>query len=187
MHTKADRPCKRAASAIFALVLAVPVMALAAGGLDLNGTYVGGGGGKSQIQEPDGGDKSGGKTSGKAFLGYEFNKTFSLEAGYVDLGKHDIGGGGTVHERGPFIEALLRFAASKSTSPFLKGGLHHLKVTTRPPDAETQEQGYAPAWGAGINFTIAKHVGLRFEWERFKLEQHDSDSVSVNIVHYYRR
>lgn len=60
-------------------------------------------------------------------------------------------------------------------------------MTTRPPGADTQEQGLAPAWGAGINFTIAKHVGLRFEWERFKLEHHDSDFVSVNIVHYYRR
>lgn len=127
MHTNAGRLCKRATAVILALVLAQPVMALAAGGLDLSGAYVGGGGGKSQIQEQDGGDKSNSKTSGKAFLGYEFNKTFSLEAGYVDLGKHDIGGGATVHERGPFIEALARFAASKTISPFLKGGMHHLK------------------------------------------------------------
>ena len=186
MYTNAARLRKRATTAILALVLALPVMALAAGGLGLNSAYVGGGGGKSQTQEPDGG-KRGGTTSGKAFIGYEFNKTFSLEAGYVDLGKHDIGAGTTVQERGPFIEALARFAASKSISPFLKGGMHRLKLTTRPPGADTQEQGFAPAWGAGINFTIAKHVGLRFEWERFKVEHHDSDFVSVNIVHYYRR
>jgi hypothetical protein len=41
----------------------------------------GGGGGKSQDQETDGNRE----TSGKAFPGYEFNKAFSLEAGYVDL------------------------------------------------------------------------------------------------------
>jgi len=89
----------------------------------------GGGGGKSQDQETEGNRK----TSGKAFLGYEFNKAFSLEAGYVDLGKHDTSGGATVREREPFIEAIVHFASSESFSPFLKGGVHRLEVETHTP------------------------------------------------------
>jgi len=182
MYTKVNRFCKATISAILALVLAVPVMAFAVDGFSLNGAYVGGGGGQTRIQESDGS----GKTSGKAFLGYEFNKTFSLEAGYVDLGKHDISGGATVRARGPFIEVLAGFAASATIGPFVKAGVHRLKVAAQPPSADLPDQDFAPVWGAGLNFNIGKHVGLRFEWERFKTRRLDSDFVSANIVHYYR-
>ena len=147
----------------------------------MNSAYVGGGG-KSQDQETDGNRK----TSGKACLGYEFNNAFSLETGYVDLGKHDTGGGTTVREHGPFIEALVHFAVSESFSPFLKGGVHRLEVTTHASTADSKEINTDPAWGAGLNFNIGKHMGLRFEWGRFKIGNHDTDLVSANIVHYFR-
>jgi OmpA-OmpF porin, OOP family len=182
MRMNISRLSNRTIPATLAIALTLPLMALAADGYNLNSVYVGGGGGKSQIQDTDG--KS--KTSGKAFLGHEFNKAFSLEAGYVDLGKHDTGGSNTVRERGPFIEALVHFAISESFSPFLKGGVHRLEVATRTSTADTKESNTDPIWGAGFNFNIGEHMGVRLEWERFTSKDQDTDLVSANIVHYYR-
>jgi opacity protein-like surface antigen len=182
MHMQVNRPCKRTVRATLALALTVPFIAFAAEGDTMNHVYVGGGGGKSQNQETDGNRK----TSGKAFLGYEFNKAVSLEAGYVDLGKHDSRGSTTVRERGPFIEAIVHFTASESFSPFLKGGVHRLDVETHPSGTGSKARNTEPAWGAGFNFNIGKHMGLRFEWERFNIRNHDTDLVSANIVHYFR-
>jgi len=182
MRTKGGRLTNRIIPATLAIALTLPCMAIAADSYNLTSVYIGGGGGKSQTQETDG--KS--KTSGKAFLGHEFNKIFSLEAGYVDLGKHDTGGSNTVRERGPFIEALVHFAISESFSPFLKGGVHRLEVATRTSTADTKESNTDPTWGAGFNFNIGEHMGVRLEWERFKSKNHDTDFVSANIVHYYR-
>lgn len=181
MHTKINRLRKRTIPAALALAVAVPSIAFAADVYDINSVYAGGGAGKSQDQQTD----SNWKTSGKAFVGYEFNKVF-LETGYVDLGKHDTGSSNTVRARGPFIQALAHFTVNQSFRPFLKGGIHRLEMTTRTSSASSAERNTNPAWGAGLNFNIGKHMGLRFEWERFKIERHDTDLVSANIVHYFR-
>jgi len=182
MNTKISRFSKRTIPAALAIALTPLSMAIAADSYNLTSVYIGGGDGKSQIQET--GVKS--KTSGKAFVGHEFNKFLSLEAGYVDLGKHDTGGSNTVRERGPFIEALVHFAISESISPFLKGGVHRLEVATSTSTADTKESNTDPAWGAGFNFNIGEHMGVRLEWDRFKSKNQDTNLVSANIVHYYR-
>jgi len=37
-----------------------------------------------------------------------------------------------------------------------------------------------------VQLNIGKHMGLRFERERFRIKNHDTDLVSANIVHYFR-
>jgi len=65
---------------------------------------------------------------------------FSLEAGYVNLGKHDTSGGATVREREPFIEAIVHFTSSESSSPFLKGGVHRLEVEIHTPELTQKKE-----------------------------------------------
>lgn len=182
MHSN-KKLCRKIPLLCLALGLSAAAPTLAADDYNaMNSVYVGGGGGKSQDQEI----QSAKKTSGKAFAGYEFNKALSVETGYVDLGKHDIGSSNSVREHGPFLEALIHFPVSEAFSPFLKGGVHRLEITTYTAGENNLEKNIDPTWGAGLNFDIGRHMGLRFEWERFKIKNHDTDLVVANLVHYFR-
>ena len=189
MHGKAKKLCKKISfltltlSLITPLSLMTPALTLAADDYPrAHGLYLGGGGGVSQDQD-SGNDR---KISGKAFAGLQFNKTFSVDAGYVDLGKHDTGNNNTARERGPFIALLAHFAVGEAFSPFIKGGVHRLELETRTNGVDAKQRNTDPIWGAGFNSSIGKHMGVRFEWERFKINNHDTDLVSANIVHYFR-
>lgn len=76
------------------------------------------------------------------------------------------------------------FSATNSIKAFsLEAGP---EAESHTPGADSIERNTDLAWGAGLNFNIGKHMGLRFEWERFTIKNHDSDLVSANIVHYFR-
>lgn len=183
MHSKTKKLCRKISLLILTFSLTTPALAIATPQDNLpNSLYLGGGGGLS-LDQDSGNDK---KISGKAFAGFEFNKILSLDAGYVDLGRHDTGNNNTARERGPFLAVLAHFVAGESFSPFIKGGVHRLEVETRTNNIDSKERNNDPVWGAGFNSNIGRHMGVRFEWERFKINNHDTDLVSANIVHYFR-
>lgn len=135
MQCRKNRLSKTTLQAALTLALTMPALAFAA---DSAGTYTGLGAGQSR-QRDTSGEK---EKSGKAFVGYEFNKAFSVEAGYVDLGRHDAGVSTTRRERGPFAEALPHLPLGL----FIKGGIHRLEVETQHSLLTQRKQTPIPYW-----------------------------------------
>jgi hypothetical protein len=38
------------------------------------------------------------------------------------------------------------------------------------------------SFGLGVNYNFTRNLGVRAEWERFKLDDADADLISVGIV-----
>ena len=118
-------------------------------------------------------DKS--EFAGKIYGGYKFNKYFGAEGALVYLG--------TASANGTFLGVPV-------TSDVYAGGLELAGTGTVPitdqfgiigklgalfwgVQSETgtgfsrDDSGTSFAMGAGLKYDITKHVGLRFEWERF--------------------
>ncbi len=113
--------------------------------------------------------------AGKVFGGFKFNKYVGAEGALVYLGAADATG---------------TFLGVPTTSDVYAGGLELVGIGTIPVtdqfgilgkagvflwsiQSETgtgfdrDDDGASFAMGAGLKYDITKHVGIRFEWERF--------------------
>jgi len=126
-------------------------------------------------------------TGFKLFAGYQFNENLAVEGGYVDLGKPaelnsvvTAPSAGTikatVKNNGWNLDVLGILPIIDAFSAFAKVGLYYSK-TTLDISATGGGGTAAGSWsakeinpkiGLGANYTFAKYVGVRAEWERYK-------------------
>ncbi|GAB3402401.1 outer membrane beta-barrel protein [Massilia agilis] len=120
-------------------------------------------------------DKDGYKASAKVFGGYEFNKTFGVEAGYTDFGKSDFSfsnASGTGNGRS---DGHAAYIAGKATAPlndqfavYGKLGVensHRFYNTTTGLSGSSNDTG---VYGAvGLQYNLTKEVSLTAEYERY--------------------
>lgn len=136
-----------------------------------------------------------GKDTGfKVFGGYMFNRNLGVEAAYVNLGEVSYSGsfgpfpvvGGKVELTGFNIAALGSFPINEQFSVFGKLGLFIWDVEASdvtggvPFSAKTD--GTDISFGLGVGYNFTRNLGVRAEWERFKLDEADSDLLSIGIV-----
>jgi opacity protein-like surface antigen len=119
------------------------------------------------------GNSDGYKASGKIFGGYDFDKTWGVEAGYVDYRKSDYSynlGTQTIHGQS---EGHSTYIAGKATAPindqfsvFGKLGVAENKVKLNDPifKGDTKTEVYA---GVGGQYNLNQKVALTLEYERF--------------------
>ena len=121
-------------------------------------------------------------TAYKLQLGYQFNKNFALEGGYVDLGKANYsttftGGSAKAEAKsaGINIAAVGILPVNESFSVFGKLGVIYAKVdvaasatgTTSTAFTSANSTDFKPNVGVGASYQINKDVGVRAEYERF--------------------
>lgn len=129
----------------------------------------------------------------KLFGGYKFNPNFALEGGYFDLGKSGFSantpGGplnGSLKVSGWNLDALGILPMSDNFSIFGRLGLQNARtkdsfsgagvINTGPTRNETNYKA-----GLGVQYDFNQSVGLRGEWERYRISDAVSGRSNMNV------
>jgi OOP family OmpA-OmpF porin len=162
--------------------------------------FVGGSLGQSDIADDitrgliTSGSVDGKDTAFKLFTGYMFDRHFGVESAYVDLGEVSYSGafsgdlvtGGKVEVTGFNIAALGSYPASDEFSLFGKIGLFiwewRATDTTAGAPFSTKDHGTDISFGLGVGYNFTRSLGVRAEWERFRLDDADADLLSIGII-----
>lgn len=146
----------------------------------------------------------------KIFGGYKFNKYFSTELFYTDLGSASLSGnnGDTFSYEGSTYQfiansASLTFDAKtiglagvasyplhKYFEPFVKIGLHRydLKATVSGTNfsASESDTGTDIVYGLGFNIPINESFDIKTEYEKYNLDEYnDTRFLSVGIAYKF--
>lgn len=139
-------------------------------------------------------------TAWKLFGGYQVNRNFAIEAGYVDLGAMNINS----RIMAPIPASLIIKAETNGLtfvgvgtlpvadrfSIFGKAGFYawetKVKATIYGPlgvgTGSSSTDGTDFTFGLGAKFDIAKNFSVRGEWDRYKLADMDVNVLSLNAV-----
>ena len=139
----------------------------------------------------------------KLFGGYQFGSNFALEGSYFDLGKSSFyapaapGGGvnGTLDVRGFGLDAVGILPFTDRFSAFAKIGVTEAQtrdsfdgyggdVVANPSPNHSHANG---KFGAGLQYLVTPHFGIRGEWERYRIsdavrDHGNIDAVTVSLV-----
>ena len=140
-------------------------------------------------------------TAGKAFLGYQFNKYIAAEGGYFRLGDFTFDAttapAGTLHgslknRAGYNLDAvgtvpvvadkfllLARVGVQTSKTSDLFNGTGAAATLANPSPSKNQ---VSYKYGAGAEFDFTRNIGVRAEWERYRVSDGFSSKVNVNMV-----
>ena len=140
-------------------------------------------------------------TSGKLFLGYQFNKYIAAEGGFFRIGEFNFNAtttpAGTVignlkNTAGwnldavgtlPIVQdrflllARLGVQSSKTSDLFVGTGAAAALVNPAPSKNLVSYK-----YGAGAEFDFTKNIGVRAEWERYRVSDGISGKLNVNMV-----
>lgn len=120
----------------------------------------------------------------KAFGGYQFNKYFAVEGGYIDLGKASVFGLS-------FDSKAWQAAAVGSlpiTPQFALTGKLGLARTETDVSLFGTDHNNDPTYGLGLRYDFNRQFGVRGEWERFRASGNplagnsDIDVYTVNAL-----
>jgi OOP family OmpA-OmpF porin len=146
--------------------------------------YLGGTLGQSKFK--DGGDDNK-DTAWRILGGYQFNRYFSAELGYHNLGEVSAAAGTTKGNAWelvgvgawPLIERVSVYGKLGAYRGELKG----------PSDKETNND---LTYGAGLQYDLNKQVGVRGEWQRYNkmgggsIAETNVDVLSVGVVYRFQ-
>src|SRR5712692_369437 len=164
-----------------ALIFMVATPAMAMDGFNTSSAYVGLGGGRSENKDL-GNDKD---NAWRAFVGYDFNKFFALEAGYVDLGATESGST-NARIRGPELVGILSLPVTDEFAIFAKGGAHRLETKTSNPFGSSTDRDTRATYGAGLKYAFNNNVSVRGELERFEVSNNNTNLVSASLVFHFK-
>ncbi len=147
-------------------------------------------------------------TGFKVFGGYEFNRWFSLEGGYFDLGKMGytaatLPGGtleGQIKVQGVNLDAVLNIPLTEKFSVFGRAGVIYadakdtfsgtgavIVVNPSPSEKATNYK-----YGGGLQYDFTKSFGMRAEYERYRINdaignKGDIDLASIGLLFRFGR
>lgn len=124
--------------------------------------------------------------TGKALIGYRFNKYFGIEGGYVDVAKVTVNSASfsaTSKLRGGQLAAVVWLPMTEQLSLFLKGGGAAIRSTYKPSagnqDKSTDVQTF---FGIGFQYDFNADFFGRAEYERYsKFGNSGTGDVTANI------
>lgn len=120
----------------------------------------------------------------KAFGGYQFNKYFAAEAGYVDLGSTALPGA-TFDTKAWQASAVGSLPLNEQFSLTGKLGLAQTETDVSGGGTDNNTD---PTYGLGLRYNFTRQFGLRGEWERFRVSgnpvagKSDTDVYSLNAI-----
>jgi OmpA-OmpF porin, OOP family len=134
-------------------------------------------------------------TSWKILAGYQINRHFAVEAGYVDFGAVEASGpGGTARLRSHAFDlvGLGILPVGNRLSLYGKLGIYHAtsdgKVRTVLLNADTSDDATDLTFGFGASFDLTPRFALRGEWQRYTdvggsdIGKADVDVLSVGAL-----
>lgn len=145
------------------------------------GFYVGAGAGQSFVDETGYDDED---TAFSAFGGYQFNRWFGLEAGYVDFGELEPEiDGGSLEASSVYLSAVGTLPFTDKFSGYAKAGFQRWDVDTAIPglSGTADDNGNDPTYGVGLQYSFTDAVALRGEYSRFEFEDADVDLAQVQL------
>jgi OOP family OmpA-OmpF porin len=153
-------------------------------------------------------DRSDHENTYKVFGGFQFDKYFSTEISYFDLGKfrwytQDVPLGGTsssLDVRGFALDAVGILPLTDKFSAFAKLGASEARSRFDFSSSDgagigtfnSTEWHVNPKVGAGLQYLFAEHFALRAEWERYRISDAASnhgnvDSATISVVFPFGR
>ena len=145
------------------------------------GFYAGAGVGQSFVDEGSYDDED---TAFSVFGGYQFNKYFGLETGYVDFGKIESDTvGPDLEGDSAYLTAVGTLPITDKFSAYAKAGLHRWNLDTELPGlvGTSDDSGTDPTYGLGVQYRFTDRVALRGEYSRFEVEDLDADLAQVQV------
>lgn len=101
--------------------------------------------------------------AGKAGLGISLSPGFSLEGGYLNLGRiRDSASGASVHANGLYLDAVGNWGIAPQWSVLGRAGLANAGFTTSDG---THDRGTGLRLGVGLQYELNRSVALRGEYE----------------------
>ncbi|MCE9640361.1 MAG: porin family protein [Betaproteobacteria bacterium] len=177
------------------------------------GFYVGGNVGAARAKIDDGGinaallslgatsvatTKSENSTGYKVFAGYQFNRNFSIEGGYFNLGKISFDSttapAGTLHgdaknQGGLNLDAVGTLPINENFSAFGRIGVQNAEtklslsgtgaIVVLIPEFTKRETNVK--FGLGLQFDFNKNIGMRGEWERYRVSDGFSGKADIDL------
>ena len=144
----------------------------------------------------------------KVFGGYEFNRWFSLEGGYFNLGKMGYDAttlpagtlNGQIKVQGVNLDAVLKVPLTEKFSVFGRAGVIYadakdtfsgtgavIVVNPSPSEKATNYK-----YGGGLQYDFTKSFGMRAEYERYRINdavsnKGDLDLASIGLLFRFGR
>ncbi len=137
-------------------------------------------------------------TGFKVFGGYQFNRYFSLEGGYFDLGAFGFTAttvpagtlDGSLKVKGFLFGPVLSLPFTRKFSGFLRAGLTHSEskaafsgtgsVAVLEPSAA--RRGLNGQFGAGLQYDFTRNFGMRLEVERYRVNDAAGNKGDIDLA-----
>lgn len=138
----------------------------------------------------------------KFFAGYQFNDTFALEGGYVNLGKFSLTGSysrplpagtftGDLKTQGANLDLVAKTGITEQISAYGRLGGAYLNTKASASASTASFVGYSNATknqivadiGAGFQYEFSKKLAARIEWQHF-FQVGDSTTGRADIAFY---
>jgi len=165
----------------FCLVAVVPRAAAAD-----NGFYLGAGITKTEFDSGDIEDVSLDDNSFKLIAGFRPLDWLAFEANYVDLGSDSANtplGNSSIDSDAITLSALGLFEVG-IVDLYARAGIAHWKVNVSLDGIDDSDSGDEFTYGAGVGVHFGS-VGVRAEYERFQLNNFDTDVSTVSLSFTY--
>ena len=138
------------------------------------------------------------ETAFKVFGGYKFNKNFALEGTYFELGKFSFRSttspagtlDGSINLRGVSLDAVGIVPFKNKFSGFGRIGLHYTSTrdefrssgaVSTPTDNFANKKDLNLKVGLGLQYDFTESVGLRGEWERYRVNDAVGNLGDINM------
>jgi OOP family OmpA-OmpF porin len=124
----------------------------------------------------------------RALLGYQANRNFAVEAGYHDLGKHNIAGF-PLESTAVEVLGVGRLPLNEQAALYGKAGLY--RSTSKGGGAN--ERQHDITFGVGFEYALSNNVAARAEWQRYRSmgggaigQSGDLDFYGVGLCYRFR-
>lgn len=137
-------------------------------------------------------------TAFKIFGGYKFNKNFALEGGYFNLGQFSYTAttvpagtlSGTIKLQGLNLDAVGILPITEKFSAFGRVGVNYAEAqdnfsssgavaTPMNPSPSKRDANYKA--GLGLQYDLTETVGLRGEWDRYRINDAVGNDGDINM------
>lgn len=160
-----------------ATTLVISVLSLSAVATQAaQGLYLGVGAGVAENRDLDDTD-----TAVKAIAGFNFNETFGIEGQYVDFGE-TVGPGFRSQADTVALEGVVNLPFTPRFGVFGKGGVHYASLDSTVLGINRSDNQTDATYGAGVKFDFTDYLGVRGEWERFEIDNADTDVLSASLM-----
>lgn len=158
-------------------------------GINFDGWYAGLGVGQSRYRD-FAATSANTRTEGwKVYGGYQFNKYFALEGGYVNLNDMTARTGTVttnIDTDAWTLGAVLSYPVTDKISVMGKVGAAYMLADVNMKagaalTVRTGDDGYEPNYGLGVSYKVFDNLDLRAEWERFDRSNMNIDLVSAGL------